>query len=44
MPDSSSLTPQLRAVCPPYASIIPSGLSFSIIDSTYSGFTGRRYT
>ena len=33
-PDSSSLTPQLSAVWPPYASIIPSGRSDSIMEDT----------
>jgi hypothetical protein len=44
MPASARLIPQFKAVWPPYANIIPSGLSFSITDSTYSALTGNRYT
>ncbi len=43
-PVSSSLTPQLSAVCPPKLSAIASGFSFSITRSTNSGVTGTKYT
>ena len=35
-------TPQFSAVCPPNASIIPSGFSFWITFSTKYGVTGRK--
>ena len=44
MPASSRLTPQFNAVWPPNDKTSASGLSFSITDSTYWGFTGKRYT
>ena len=42
IPASSNFTPQFNAVCPPYANMIPSGRSFSTMDSTYLGVTGKR--
>ena len=39
----SSSTPQFNAVWPPNVSSIPSGFSFSITFSTYSGVIGRKY-
>lgn len=37
-------SPQLRAVCPPMESRIPSGRSILITSVTNSGVTGRKYT
>ena len=43
-PRRNSSTPQLRAVCPPNDSSMPSGRSLAMMRSTKSGSTGWKYT
>mmetsp|Transcript_17368 Transcript_17368/g.33774 ORF Transcript_17368/g.33774 Transcript_17368/m.33774 type:complete len:209 (+) Transcript_17368:2794-3420(+) len=43
IPDSLSWIPQLRAVWPPNCNRMPSGFSFSMTFSTFSGRIGRKY-